>query len=81
MSCNVDVLPVSARPIVEIECDRRTPVTAASRPIAAMKKMIRGFMRNLLSAEIQEALQRSDRCEARRGAVKLSVKADIADRQ
>jgi hypothetical protein len=32
------------------------PVTAASRPTAAMEKMIKGFMRNLLSGRILAAI-------------------------
>jgi len=50
MPCNVDVLDVPARPTVAFECDRGMPVTATSRPTAAMEQMIKGFMRNLLSA-------------------------------
>jgi len=48
MSRKVDVLVVPARPMVEPECDRGMPVTAASRPTAVMKEMIiRSFIRNL----------------------------------
>jgi hypothetical protein len=60
MSCNVDVLDVPARPTVEIECDRGTPVTAAISPTTAMRKIIKGFMRISCWLKSRKRLQQSD---------------------